>query len=119
MARRQPASKSSWTDVKAELANFDRSGLLRLIQDLYAQGQSDLSSRPFWFGRRRSEALQGNAGPLALAGRIAKPGWLRRESQTGNFQLQKSCQRTGRTRGVDGLLLRMRCRVLQRRRVSG
>jgi hypothetical protein len=36
MARRQPASKPSWTDVKAELANFDRPGLLRLIQDLYA-----------------------------------------------------------------------------------
>ena len=33
---RQPASKPSWTDVKAELANFDRLGLLGLIQDLYA-----------------------------------------------------------------------------------
>jgi hypothetical protein len=36
MARRQPASKPSWTDVKAELANFDWLGLLGLIQDLYA-----------------------------------------------------------------------------------
>ena len=36
MARRQPASKPSWTDVKAELASFDRRGLLGLIQDLYA-----------------------------------------------------------------------------------
>jgi hypothetical protein len=36
MARRQPASKPSWTDVKAELATFDRLGLLGLIQDLYA-----------------------------------------------------------------------------------
>ncbi len=36
MARRQPASKPSWTDVKAEIANFDRLGLLGLIQDLYA-----------------------------------------------------------------------------------
>jgi len=36
MARRQPASKPSWTDVKVELANFDRLGLLGLIQDLYA-----------------------------------------------------------------------------------
>ena len=36
MARRQPASKPSWTDVKAELASFDRLGLLGLIQDLYA-----------------------------------------------------------------------------------
>lgn len=36
MARRQPASKPTWTDVKTELANFDRLGLLGLIQDLYA-----------------------------------------------------------------------------------
>ena len=36
MATRQPASKPSWTDVKAKLASFDRLGLLGLIQDLYA-----------------------------------------------------------------------------------
>ena len=36
MARRQPASKPTWADVKAELATFDRPGLLALIQDLYA-----------------------------------------------------------------------------------
>jgi hypothetical protein len=36
MARRQPASKPSWTNVKAELSSFDRLGLLGLIQDLYA-----------------------------------------------------------------------------------
>jgi hypothetical protein len=35
MANREPA-KPSWKDVKAELANFDRPGLLSLIQDLYA-----------------------------------------------------------------------------------
>jgi hypothetical protein len=35
MARRQPASKPTWTDVKAELESFDRLGLLGLIQDLY------------------------------------------------------------------------------------
>ena len=36
MARRQPASKPSWTDVKTKLASFDRLGFLGLIQDLYA-----------------------------------------------------------------------------------
>src|SRR4051812_35323223 len=36
MARRQPVSKPSWTDVKAKLASFDRPGLLGLLQDLYA-----------------------------------------------------------------------------------
>jgi hypothetical protein len=36
MARCQPASKPSWTDVKAALTSLDRLGLLGLIQDLYA-----------------------------------------------------------------------------------
>jgi hypothetical protein len=36
MAKRQPASKPTWSDVKAALACFDRPGLLGLIQDLYA-----------------------------------------------------------------------------------
>jgi hypothetical protein len=36
MAKRHPASKPTWTDVKAELARLDRPGLLALIQDLYA-----------------------------------------------------------------------------------
>jgi hypothetical protein len=35
MARRQPTSKPTWTDVKAKLETFDRPGLLALIQDLY------------------------------------------------------------------------------------
>ena len=35
MAKRQPRSQPAWTDVKAKLANFDRLGLLGLIQDLY------------------------------------------------------------------------------------
>ena len=36
MAKRQRASKPTWTDVKAALAGFDRLGLLGLIHDLYA-----------------------------------------------------------------------------------
>ena len=36
MAKRQPPSRPTWTDVKAELVSFDRLGLLGLIQDLYA-----------------------------------------------------------------------------------
>ena len=36
MAKRQPRSQPAWTDVKAKLASFDRSGLLDLIHDLYA-----------------------------------------------------------------------------------
>jgi len=36
MARHQPGPQPTWTNVKAELAAFDRQGLLGLIQDLYA-----------------------------------------------------------------------------------
>jgi len=36
MTRRQERSQPTWTDVKAKLTNFDRLGLVGLIQDLYA-----------------------------------------------------------------------------------
>jgi len=36
MPRTSPKSRPTWTDLKAQLADFDRKGLLGLIQDLYA-----------------------------------------------------------------------------------
>src|SRR4051794_40255447 len=36
MAKRSAKSQPTWRDVKAELAGFDKPGLLGLIQDLYA-----------------------------------------------------------------------------------
>jgi hypothetical protein len=36
MPKPQPKSEPKWTDVKAKLASFDRTGLLALVQDLYA-----------------------------------------------------------------------------------
>jgi hypothetical protein len=36
MAKRQPKSQPTWTDVKTKLADFDRTALLGLIQSLYA-----------------------------------------------------------------------------------
>src|ERR1700732_156020 len=36
MARRQSKSRPTWTDVKSKLASLNRTGLLGLIQDLYA-----------------------------------------------------------------------------------
>lgn len=41
MARRQPQSQPTWTDVKAKLAGFDRLGLLGLIRDLYAANKDN------------------------------------------------------------------------------
>jgi hypothetical protein len=36
MIKRPSKSKPTWVDVKAKLAIFDRTGLLSLVQDLYA-----------------------------------------------------------------------------------
>jgi hypothetical protein len=36
MPQRRPKSKPTWSDVKAKLLDFDRPGLMALIQDLYA-----------------------------------------------------------------------------------
>jgi hypothetical protein len=36
MAKRQSKSQPTWTDVKAKLTDFDRAGLLGLIQSLYS-----------------------------------------------------------------------------------
>ena len=41
MATRQPQSQPAWTDVKTKLADFDRLGLLGLIQDLYAANKDN------------------------------------------------------------------------------
>jgi len=36
MIKRQSKSQPTWIDVKAKLASYDRTGLLGLVQDLYA-----------------------------------------------------------------------------------
>jgi len=36
MTKRHPRSQSIWTDVKAKLADLDRTNLMGLVQDLYA-----------------------------------------------------------------------------------
>jgi len=44
MAKRvskQPASQPTWTDVKRQLADFDKAGLLALVQDLYAANKDN------------------------------------------------------------------------------
>jgi len=53
MARRQPRSQPTWTDVKAKLASFDRLGLLGLIQDLYAAHKDNQTFLHARFGLRQ------------------------------------------------------------------
>ena len=40
-AKKSPKSTPSWSDVKARLADFDRAGLLGLVQDLYAASKDN------------------------------------------------------------------------------
>lgn len=40
-ASRKPKSEPSWIDIKAKLSDFDRDGLLGLVQDLYAAGKEN------------------------------------------------------------------------------
>src|SRR5437762_13339806 len=41
MIKRQSKTQPKWTDVKAKLASFDRTGLLGLVQDLYVAHQDN------------------------------------------------------------------------------
>jgi hypothetical protein len=41
MVRHQPKSQPTWSDVKAKLASFDRTGLLGLLQDLYTADKNN------------------------------------------------------------------------------
>lgn len=50
MAKRQPRSQPTWTDVKANLENLDRAGLLELIHNLYAAHKDNQSFLHARFG---------------------------------------------------------------------
>jgi len=50
MVKRQSNSQPTWTDVKEELANFDRAGLLELIHNLYAAHKDNQSFLHARFG---------------------------------------------------------------------
>ena len=39
--KKTPKAHPGWSDVKTRLADFDRAGLLRLVQDLYAASQDN------------------------------------------------------------------------------
>src|SRR5215471_8001427 len=121
MPRRQERSQPTWTDVKARLASFDRLGLLGLIQDFYAahkDNQTFLHTR-FGLGEDILKPYKETLDRWLVAGCNAESGCIRHKSQTGDLQFQESCRRSGRAGGTDGVLLRMRCGILQRRRISG
>jgi hypothetical protein len=47
-ARKPPRAQATWSQVKSKLSDFDRAGLLTLLQDLYAaskENQTFLHSR--------------------------------------------------------------------------
>src|SRR5215470_4563289 len=100
MARRQPQAQPTWTDVKAKLAGFDRLGLLGLIRDLYGANKDNRTFLHARFGLGQDvlapykEALDRWLWPDVLRNQDT----IRRQSQTGHLQLQKSCWRTARSR---------------------
>src|SRR5215831_3745472 len=120
MARRQPASKPTWADVKAELARFDRPGLLALIQDLYAAHKDNQRFLHARFGlgedvlRPYKETLNRWLWPDVL--RRQDTSVVKAKQAISSYK--KAVGDPRRTRGTDGVLLRMRCGILQRRRIQ-
>lgn len=57
MSKPRSKSRPTWTDVKAELAAFDRAGLVRLIQDLYVAHRDNQTFLHTRFGLAQ-DALQ-------------------------------------------------------------
>ena len=47
---RKPKTKPSWSDVKTQLATFDRAGLMALVQDLYAANKDNQAFMHARFG---------------------------------------------------------------------
>ena len=62
-------SKPSWTDVKTKLADFDRTGLLGLVHDLYMaskDNQAFLHARFALAGDRCAQATHHAARPVTI-----------------------------------------------------
>ena len=121
MAKLQPASRPTWTAVKAELTRFDRPGLLALIQDLYAahKDNQDFLHARFGLGedvlKPYKETLDRWLWPDVL--RNQDTSVVKAKQAIASYK--KARRRPRRSRGTDGVLLRARCRILQRRRISG
>ena len=96
-ARPEPA----WSDVKANLADFDRAGLIALIKDLHSLSRDN---RVFLDARL---GLGADPDDLALdqSGRRPRPGHLCRQGQEGDLGLPKGDRLArGRGRAVRPLL---------------
>ena len=118
MARRQSKSQPTWTDVRSKLASLNRTGLLGLIQDLYAahkDNQTFLHAR-FDLGEDVLKPYKETIDRWLWPDVLPETGYVCRQSQAGHFQLQEGRWRIRRNGRADGFLLRVRRRVLQRHR---
>src|ERR1017187_4644284 len=96
MAKRKPKSQPTWTDVKAQLADFDRAALLGLIQSLYSahkDNQMFLHSR-FGLGgdvlNRTRKSLIGGFG-LTCCGSSTSMHWCACSSSQSAQAMRYSC----------------------------
>ncbi|MGH9565240.1 MAG: hypothetical protein ACRD4I_04610 [Candidatus Angelobacter sp.] len=90
MNQRQSKSQPRWTDVKAKLASFDRAGLLRLIQDLYAAHKDNQTFLHARFGlgedmlRPYKEAMDRWLWPDAFSRQV--PSVLKAKKAVSNYK---------------------------------
>ena len=81
----------TWNDVKAKVTDFDRAGLLGVLQDLYAaskDNQAFLHAR-FGLGVDVLEPYKVIHQPLSVARRAQRPVHVSFQGQEGDCRLQE------------------------------
>ena len=98
MTKRESKPQLTWTDVKAQLATFDRTALLDLLHHLYAahkDNQAFLHAR-FGLGEDVLEPYKKTIDRWLGPDPFSQPGHIRLQSQAGHGPLQKSRGRSCR-----------------------
>jgi hypothetical protein len=72
---RDKKTTPSWTDVKTRLADFDRAGLIGLIQDLYAANKDNQAFLHARFSLGDDVLKPYKTTPSDCTARIGKHGW--------------------------------------------
>jgi hypothetical protein len=119
MIQRQSKSQPKWTDVKAKLANFDRAGLLGLVQDLYAahpDNRTFLHAR-FGLGEDVLEPYKQTIDRWLWPDAFRKQDTSVAKAKQAISNYKKAVGDLAGLR-VDGFLLRAGLRFCERRRLS-
>ena len=115
MAKRQPKSQPTWSDVKAKLASLDRLALTGLLQDLYAASKDNQTFLHTRFGlgedvlKPYKEMLDRWLWPDVLRNQNTSVA----KAKQAISSYRKAIWRSKRACRIDGVLLRMCCGFLQ------